>query len=57
MYDRGLKYYLKGDFVEALQIFKSIKDDPPSKIFTKRCTDLIKNPPEKWDGVISYSVK
>ena len=56
-YNDGLEYYLKGNFKEALKIFEGIKNDPPSEIFIDRCLNLIKHPPEKWDGIINYSIK
>jgi adenylate cyclase len=49
-FDTARELYEKGDFSKAIKIFEKIKDDPPAKVFLKRCEEFIKVPPPRWDG-------
>ena len=50
-FDTARALYEKGDFAMAIKIFEKITDDPPAKVFLKRCQEFIKNPPLGWDGI------
>lgn len=56
-YEEALALFCKGRFTEAEEIFANLVelyDDPPSKLFKKRCADFIASPPpEGWDGVFT----
>ena len=48
----GLKEFYKGDFEQATALFKIIaSDDPPAARYLDKCLELIKTPPDIWDGV------
>lgn len=54
----GLKLYREKKFAEAKAIFETLKNDPPSEVFVKRCGEFLKNPPPvDWDGVWNFEVK
>ena len=57
----ALNHYRKGDWIRARELFQKvltlIPNDGPSLLFIKRCEILIKNPPEKWDGVWTMETK
>ncbi len=58
VFARALASYRQKDFLAAKQYFESIKNDPPSEIFAKRCEEFMKNPPEdNWDGVYTFTTK
>ena len=57
IYEKAYKYYEKEDFKKALSIFEDIKDFPPALALIERCQELLKNPPERWDGVYSFKIK
>ncbi|UFX82713.1 adenylate/guanylate cyclase domain-containing protein [Candidatus Absconditicoccus praedator] len=60
MFEDGLQKYFKGNFEEALSIFKkcqNIKKDKTCNIFILRCEDLIKNKPKNWNGVWKHENK
>jgi adenylate cyclase len=56
-YEEALELFRQCRFVEAEAIFAELDmryNDPPSRLFRKRCTDYITNPPPKdWDGVFT----
>ncbi len=60
-YEKALRLYQQGDFQKAEVIFKSLfssdYQDYPSFLMAERCSFLIKNPPEKWDGIFTLTVK
>jgi len=56
-FEAALEIYFKGDFKDALSRFEKIRNDGPSEIFANRCKHLLENPPETWDGIISYKEK
>jgi adenylate cyclase len=54
----ALKKFYAGDFKDALEIFKTIKEeDPPARAYSEKCIALINDPPEQWDGVWVMSEK
>ena len=65
-YNEGLGLYKQRRFKEALERFTAAlqfkgegePDDGPTKLYIKRCLDLIKNPPPPdWDGVYTMETK
>lgn len=57
-YTKAFKLYQQAEFSKALKIFiKLSKTDPASEVFSKRCFDLQKNTPPKWDGVWRWEEK
>ncbi|MDD4872458.1 MAG: adenylate/guanylate cyclase domain-containing protein, partial [Kiritimatiellae bacterium] len=49
---QALQLYYEGKFKDALLIFSHLSSiDAPSASYVRRCNDLIKNPPKRWDGV------
>lgn len=58
LFQRGLSLYRERRWREAIEIFKELQEDPPSKVFLHRCTQLLKSPPpEDWDGVWTLRTK
>lgn len=54
----GYDLFVKGNFEEAIKIFeKTAEKDPAAKKYIEKCKNLIKNPPEKWDGVLRATEK
>lgn len=56
-FNKGLELFTAGKFEEAKKVFESVKDDGPSLKYIEKCENLIKNPPENWDGVIRATEK
>jgi adenylate cyclase len=56
-FETGLQLYFGGDFASALDIFAALEDDPPARVFAKRCRWLLDNPPVGWDGVWTFTEK
>jgi adenylate cyclase len=56
-FEKGLHLYLGGDFTAALDIFAAAADDPPARVFAKRCLVLQDNPPVDWDGCWTFTEK
>ena len=61
-YSRGLKYYQREKWYQALLEFKKVlrhfPNDGPTKVYIKRCLDFLENPPvENWDGVYDFTTK
>jgi adenylate cyclase len=56
-FEKGLQLYFTGDFAAALETFAALSDDPPAKIFAKRCRWLLDNPPADWDGCWTFTEK
>jgi len=52
-----LYLYFAGDFAAASDIFAAAPDDPPARIFAKRCQVLRDNPPVEWDGCWTFTEK
>ena len=53
-YRSGLDAYRRGNWESAGRAFQSVLDiidDPPSRLFQRRCRTLMENPIENWDGV------
>ncbi len=53
--------YYKGDFAKAHESFLYLKDKDYSSylitLYIERCENLIKNPPDNWDGVETWKTK
>ncbi len=60
-YEKGLKLYQEAKFLEASLIFEDLYNseyqDYPACMMLERCNFLIKNPPERWDGIFTLTVK
>lgn len=60
-YHKGMELYTQGIFRLAKEYFeaalKSVEDDKACLLMISRCTDFIENPPESWDGSISFTTK
>jgi adenylate cyclase len=58
-YEAAIQLYRSGDFPTALSTFQQTAtiglDDPLTHLYLQRCQDLIKHPPESWDG--TYTLK
>ena len=51
-FERGVALFEKGQFQEAVQIFRNLSAaDPPAGVYAALCDHLIADPPETWDGV------
>ncbi|WP_166819818.1 GAF domain-containing protein [Thalassoroseus pseudoceratinae] len=59
-YRSGLDAYRRGHWESAGRAFQSVLDlidDPPSRLFQKRCRAMMENPVEDWDGVWDMTQK
>jgi adenylate cyclase len=61
-FHRGLEEYRSGEWERAVRTFEQLSadypQDAPSRIFIKRCHDLLEQPPEEaWDGVYVMKTK
>ena len=53
----GLELFRAGNFVEAKTIFERLPHDPAAQHYTRRCDQLVANPPATWDGVWELTQK
>ncbi len=57
-YGVGYDLFVKGDFSGAIEVFEKTKSrDPAAEKYIEKCRALIKNPPEKWDGILRATEK
>lgn len=60
-YEAALELYRQGEWKKAADEFKQLVDGPTAdtaaKVMLDRCLYLIKNPPDKWDGILTLEVK
>ena len=60
-YDKGFSLYKQGVWNLAREYFekaqREVPGDKASKLLFERCETFIKNPPENWDGAITFSTK
>jgi adenylate cyclase len=56
VYEKALSLYRKAHFEEALKLFSKL-DFNPAKVMAERCRELLRNPPEEWDGVYTAKTK
>lgn len=56
-YETALDHYFRGEFNDALAALSLLPADPAAKNLADRCRYLLNHPPEKWEGIWSYSVK
>ncbi|MCR5763766.1 MAG: guanylate cyclase [Treponema sp.] len=60
-YSKGMDLYKQGIFNLAKEYFEkaltSVAEDKASKLMISRCEDFIANPPENWDGAITFHTK
>ncbi len=62
LFNTTIYIYREQTFEEARDVFNQafdyILEDPPTKIYVKRCGEYIKNKPDKnWDGVCQFTSK
>jgi len=57
MFEKGVQLYFAGKFSPALDVFTTLADDPPSRVFAHRCRYLLDNPPADWDGCWTFTEK
>lgn len=54
----GLERFHQGRFSEARSLFQMIHEsDPPAAAYLKKCTELMRTPPENWQGVWVMTTK
>ncbi len=60
-YKKGIDLYKQGIFNLAKEYFEKAlleeAEDKASKLMISRCTEFIANPPENWDGAITFNTK
>lgn len=60
-YTKGMELYKDGIFRLAKDYFEkaleAVSTDKAAKLMLSRCKDFIENPPENWDGAISFTTK
>ena len=61
MFEEARIKYERGEFRQALGRFTDVaklwSNDPVTEVYIERCKELIKHPPEKWDGVFHSKSK
>lgn len=61
LFSEGRGFYAEGDFIKAAEIFEPlIKREPNNQLFAlygARVRELIRNPPERWDGSWTFVTK
>jgi hypothetical protein len=60
-YESAFKQYEKGEFEDALKLFKECHIMKPGnrsvEVFIHRCESLLKSPPAEWDGTFEMTHK
>jgi DNA-binding response OmpR family regulator len=65
-FNQGIESYKQGNFQDALESFKKTESleikkvylkTNPSKVYIKRCIQLLDSPPERWEGIWTLSEK
>jgi adenylate cyclase len=60
-YEFAFKQYEKGEFEDALKLFKECRTIKPGnqsvEVFIHRCESLLKSPPAEWDGTFEMTHK
>jgi adenylate cyclase len=57
-YEEALEAYFARDFARALEAFRSLPEDPPSRVMAERCAAMEGDlPPPDWDGVYMARTK
>ena len=59
-FEKALNLYFIWKFRESLKLFEQIYqifNDQTSKVFVERCENLLKNPPQKWEGIRKFNKK
>ena len=66
IFSKGIEKYNAGSFEDALEFFKqsegmevkkSYLKTNPSKVYIKRCIQMIESPPDNWEGIWTLSEK
>ncbi len=66
IFSKGIEKYIAGSFEDALNFFKqtegmeikkSYHKTNPSKVYIKRCIQLMETPPDNWEGIWTLSEK
>jgi adenylate cyclase len=51
-FSEALKFFYEGDFTRAESLFSAIADaDPAAGAYTRKCEELIAQPPSNWQGI------
>ena len=60
-YSKGMELYKQGIFHLAKEYFEKalaeVPEEKASSLMLERCKDFIENPPENWDGSITFKTK
>ncbi|NQZ18893.1 MAG: HAMP domain-containing protein [Bdellovibrionales bacterium] len=60
-FEKAFSIYKQGNFVDAKELFVKHKaqfeEDHASHVFIERCDELIKNPPQAWNGTYKLNSK
>ena len=60
-YTKGFELYKEGNWTLAREYFEKavseINDDKAANLMLERCIEFEKNPPENWDGAITFHTK
>ncbi len=60
-YTKGFELYKDGTFSLAIEYFEKavaeLPDDKAANLMLERCLEFEKNPPENWDGAITFHTK
>jgi len=62
VYQQALQFYQQGEWYRALVEFRRVlhyfPTDGPSRLYVRRCLDLMENPPaEDWEPVFVFETK
>jgi adenylate cyclase len=60
-YYAALELYNDGEFFQAAQSFHTLKEEYPNvylyKLYSKRCLQMLKDPPKHWNGITNIQLK
>ena len=60
-YTKGFELYKEGNWTLAREYFEKavneLPDDKAANLMLERCLEFEKNPPENWDGAITFHTK
>ncbi len=60
-YTKGFELYKEGNWTLAREYFEKavdeLKEDKAARLMLDRCIEFEKNPPENWDGAITFHTK
>jgi len=59
-YEKALRFYAGGRFIEAMKIFEELLEKDPIRLYelyTTRCESYLREPPADFDGVFEFTEK